>query len=36
MQKGTEVKIIIYEAGMKTCKIPVKLRETINIKLKNS
>ena len=33
MQKGTKDKIILHEAGEKTCKIPVRY---INIKLKNS
>ena len=36
MQKGTKDKIILHEAGEKTCKIPVRLREIINIKPKNS
>ena len=36
MQEGTKDKIIFHEAGEKTCKIPVRHREIINIKLKNS
>ena len=35
LQNGTKDKIILHQAGEKTCKIPVSLREIINIKLKN-
>ena len=29
MQKGTKDKIILHEAGEKTCKIPVRLKNTL-------